>query len=200
MRNIITLFTLIFVLLADCPTAFAKDRGKGKPIGRDSRRREATQQKRGKKPKDKPARDDDRQERKVQDEDSKEDANKPRPERKAKAKRKQEPNQPPAKDKQKAKAKAKGKTHQQQLKAIDDQIAHEEAKHLERKARLERIRQLAEEENNQETIDRVNKLIEKEQHRHDRKITKLKQRKRKIQQRAETQKEKEQPEPQDVNE
>jgi hypothetical protein len=198
MKNIIILFTLIFVLLANCPAASAKDRGKGKPIGRDSRRREATQQKRGKKPKDKPAPDNDQQDRKVQDGDLKEDANKPRPERKPKAQRKQEPNRPPAKDKQKAKA--KGKTHQQQLKAIDDQITHEKEKHLERKARLERISQLAEEENNQETIDRVNKLIEKEQHRHDRKITKLQQRKQKIQQRAETRKEKEQPEPRDVNE
>jgi hypothetical protein len=188
MKNIIILFTFIIFLLADCPTASAKHPGKGKPIGRGSRRREVTRQKRGKPAKDKPAPDD----------DSKEDANKPRPERKPKAKRRPEPNQPPAEDKRKAKA--KGKAHQQQLKAIDDQIAHEKEKHLERKARLERIRQLAEEENNQETIDRVNKLIEKEQHRHDRKIAKLQQRKQKIQQRAEARKEDQQPEPQDVNE
>jgi hypothetical protein len=54
---------------------------------------------------------------------------------------------------------------QEQLNAIDKQLQLEHTKHSERMARLTRIRELAEAENNQQVLERVNKLIEKEQSR-----------------------------------
>ena len=67
------------------------------------------------------------------------------------------------------KGKAKGKGHQQQLQALDKQLRHEQAKHMERQARLARIRELAVQKGDAETIARVDKLIAKEQQVHGRK-------------------------------
>ena len=61
----------------------------------------------------------------------------------------------------------KDKDYQQRLKALQTQMAHEEAKHLRRIARLKRIRELAVGEAS--TIGRVDKLMQKEQLRYDRK-------------------------------
>lgn len=75
---------------------------------------------------------------------------------------------------------AKGKEHQQQLKAVKRQMAHEVAKHRNRVARLRRIRQLATEEGKTETVERVDKLLEKEQKRYDSKWQRMQERRQKI--------------------
>ena len=71
------------------------------------------------------------------------------------------------KGKEKGKAKehitAKGKEHQQQMKALEKQMVHEEAKHRRRVARLNRIRELAAEEGDTKTLERVDQLLQKEQ-------------------------------------
>jgi len=101
------------------------------------------------------------------------------------AKKAKEPNQPAGKAK-KGKGEAvekdvgKGKGHQQQLKALETQLVHEEAKHRRRVARLHRIRELAIGENDTKTIERVEKLIEKEQQRYVRKQQRMQERRQKI--------------------
>lgn len=74
------------------------------------------------------------------------------------------------KGKEKGKAKenvtAKGKEHQQQMKALEKQWTHEEAKHRRRVARLNRIRELAAEEGDTKTLERVDQLLQKEQQRY----------------------------------
>jgi hypothetical protein len=71
------------------------------------------------------------------------------------------------KGKEKGKAKenvtAKGREHQQQMKALEKQMMHEEAKHRRRVARLNRIRELAAEEGDTKTLERVDQLLQKEQ-------------------------------------
>jgi len=76
--------------------------------------------------------------------------------------------------------KALGKEHQQQLAALRKQLTHEEQKHLSRKARLERIRQLAADAGNTETVARVDKLIQNEQERYDTKRKTMTDREQKI--------------------
>jgi len=85
-----------------------------------------------------------------------------------------------AQDKGKAAEKALGKEHQQQLAALRKQLLHEQAKHLERKARLERIKQLAVKEGDSKTIARVDKLIADEQKQYDRKHKDVSAREQKI--------------------
>jgi len=60
-------------------------------------------------------------------------------------------------------AKGKGKGAEQQAKAFQKQLQHEQAKHMERVARLNRIRELAVKKGDNETVARVDKLIAKEQ-------------------------------------
>ncbi len=62
---------------------------------------------------------------------------------------------------------SKGKGPQQQLKALDAQMVREEAKHLRRVARLNRIRALAVGEGSTKIVERVGKLLGKEQQRYD---------------------------------
>ena len=63
----------------------------------------------------------------------------------------------------------KGKGLEQQLEALRKQIAHEEAKHNRRLARLRRIQQLGVEHGKKDIADKVNELLEKEQNRYSRK-------------------------------
>ncbi len=74
----------------------------------------------------------------------------------------------------------KGPDHQQQLKAAGHQVAHEEGKHLQRTAKLERIRELAQQEGDTKTVERVDKLIEKEKQRYDTKKQRAETRKERI--------------------
>jgi len=73
-----------------------------------------------------------------------------------------------------------GARHQQRLTAIEQQISNEEAKHRDRLARLERIRELAQQQNDTETLARVNKLIEQEQRLYDAKTLRMTHRKSRI--------------------
>jgi len=57
--------------------------------------------------------------------------------------------------------KGKGKEHQQHLQALDKQLRHEQAKQMQRQARLNRIRELAVQKGDTETVARVDKLIAK---------------------------------------
>jgi len=69
----------------------------------------------------------------------------------------------------------KGQQHQQQLLALQKQQQHEAAKHLERQARLTRIRELAVKKGDKEMIARVDKLIAKENEVNSRKLEQLQQ-------------------------
>jgi len=69
--------------------------------------------------------------------------------------------------------KGKGKGGQQQLQVFQKQLQHEQAKHMERQARLARIRELAVQKGNAETIARVDKLIAKEQEVYGRKLQQM---------------------------
>ena len=72
----------------------------------------------------------------------------------------------------------KGKGLGQQLEAVQKQIAQEEAKHLRRLARLNRIRELAVEGEATDIVKRVDKVRRKEQKRYERRHRLLKLRER----------------------
>jgi len=74
----------------------------------------------------------------------------------------------------------KGKGHRQQLEALKKQMLHENAKHLQRVARLNRIRELAAEENSTKVVEGVDKLLEREQRRYDRKWQRMQERQQKV--------------------
>lgn len=77
-----------------------------------------------------------------------------------------------------AEAKGKGKDQAQQLRALDKQIQHETAKHMEREARLARIRELAVKKNDTKTVEQVDQLIAKEKQRYEAKLLKMQAEKR----------------------
>jgi hypothetical protein len=66
---------------------------------------------------------------------------------------------------------------QQQLTMVEQQIAVEENKHRNRTARLNRIRELAQQQNDANTIARVDNLIGKDKPRYDAKMQRMKHRK-----------------------
>jgi hypothetical protein len=74
---------------------------------------------------------------------------------------------------EKGKGQAKGKDHEQQAQAFQKQQQHELAKHMERQARLNRIREIAVQKGDTEMIARVDKLIVKEQGVYGRKLQRL---------------------------
>jgi len=78
--------------------------------------------------------------------------------------------------------KGKGKEHQAQLQAMDKQLRHAQAKQLERQARLARIRELAVQKGDTETVARVDKLIAKQNQVHVRKQQHLQTQKRAMEQ------------------
>jgi len=88
------------------------------------------------------------------------------------------------KGKEKGKAKenvtAKGKEHQQQTKALEKQVVHEEAKFLRSIARLKRIRELAAEQGNTKVVERVDKIIAKAQQINSDKHKRMQEKKQKI--------------------
>jgi len=63
-----------------------------------------------------------------------------------------------------------GRDYQKQLSELQKQLNHEEQKHLERVAKMKRIRELATSKNATATVARVEKLIKKEQMRYDSKL------------------------------
>jgi len=71
------------------------------------------------------------------------------------------------------KAKAKGKGHEQQAQALQKQLQQEQGKHMERLARLNRIRELAEKKGDKDAVARVDKLIAKEQEVYGRKLQQM---------------------------
>jgi len=73
-----------------------------------------------------------------------------------------------------------GRLHQQQVKALESQNLHEQAKHLERLARLNRIRQLATQENGAKTVERVDKLLQMEGQRYSREQQRMQERTQKV--------------------
>lgn len=90
-----------------------------------------------------------------------------------------------AKDRDAEKDAAKGKQHQQQLRAVERQMLHEETKHRQRRARLERIRELALGQGKTDIVERVDKLLRKEQQNYVRRQQKMQQARQKIRQLAE---------------
>jgi hypothetical protein len=73
-----------------------------------------------------------------------------------------------------------GKRHVQQLEAVSKQIVHENAKHRERLAKLNRIRELAEQSGDTKTVERVDNLIEKQKQRYDVKSQRMQTRREKV--------------------
>jgi len=71
------------------------------------------------------------------------------------------------------KGKTLGKEHAKQAQAFQKQIRHEDAKHMERHARLVRIRELAVQKGDTEMVARVDKLMEKEQQVYSRKVQRM---------------------------
>ena len=71
------------------------------------------------------------------------------------------------------KSKSLGKEHARQAQAFQKQIQHEDAKHMERHARLVRIRELAAQKGDAEMVARVEKLMEKEQQVYSRKVQRM---------------------------
>jgi len=67
----------------------------------------------------------------------------------------------------------KGKGGVQRAQSLQKRLQHEQDKHMERHARLTRIRELAVQKGDQEMIARVDKLIQKEQQIFDRKSQRL---------------------------
>jgi len=78
------------------------------------------------------------------------------------------------------KAPGRGRLHQQQLKALQTQLIHEQAKHLWRLARLNRIRQLAAETGDTKTVERVDKLLGMENQRFSREQQRMQERHQKV--------------------
>jgi len=75
-------------------------------------------------------------------------------------------------------AQGRGQGHQQQLRALEAQQRRHQAKHMERQARLARIRELAVETGDAEMIARVDKLMGTQQQVHQRKTAQIQQQKR----------------------
>ncbi len=71
------------------------------------------------------------------------------------------------------KGKSPGKEGIKHAEAFRKQLRHEDAKHLQRHARLLRIRELAAQKGDKEMVARVEKLMEKEQQLHGRKLQKF---------------------------
>ncbi len=158
---------IVLVLAWSCGTVFAQ--GKGKGAGRQGKRTEKLQRKH----KSRQA-----------------DANEPGGQGKEKRVRRQEHRRKQWETRRKERQKirvtrGKGKGHQQQLKSLKTQMVHEEAKHRRRIARLKRIRELAAEENDTKTVERVAKLLEMELLRHNRKRQRMQEREQKALQLAE---------------
>jgi hypothetical protein len=63
----------------------------------------------------------------------------------------------------------KGRDHQKQLKELQQQLTRQEQKHLERMAKMQRIKELAAQKNSEHTLARVQKLMKREQARYGRK-------------------------------
>jgi hypothetical protein len=79
-------------------------------------------------------------------------------------------------------AKARGKGHQQQLKALEKQMLREDAKHNKRAARLQRILDLAKEKGDTKAVERVTKLMGREQQRYEGKHQRMVERRGRIEQ------------------
>jgi hypothetical protein len=156
---------IVLVLAWSCGTVFAQ--GKGKGAGRQGKRAEKLQRKH----KSRQA-----------------DANEPGGQGKEKRVRRQEHRRKQWETRRKERQKirvTRGKGHQQQLKSLKTQMVHEEAKHRRRIARLKRIRELAAEENDTKTVERVVKLLEMELLRHNHKRKRMQEREQKALQLAE---------------
>jgi len=75
---------------------------------------------------------------------------------------------------------AEGAVNQQPLEAIEQQISLEEAKHRDRLARLNRIRELAQQQGDTEKVAQVDKLLTEDQRRYDMKMQRMNRGKKRI--------------------
>jgi len=185
MKKILFLYFIVMVVFWSCGLASAKQAGQGKDDHAEKSRRKAIQDKTDQ----------------IRSKGFKADANRPsgKGERKHFRDESQRQTQRGKREKLRqmrrqaeGESQARGKVekseelkkHQQQLSAFKTQALEEEAKHRKRLARLERIRQLAVEENSTEIIERVDKLLEKQQQRYERKRQRIRMRIEKSEQKA----------------
>jgi hypothetical protein len=75
-------------------------------------------------------------------------------------------------------AETRGKAHEQQMRAFEKQAQHDAAKHMERQARLARIRELAAQKGDDKMVARVDELIAKENQLHERRFQRMQAQKR----------------------
>jgi hypothetical protein len=172
MRNTLLSTVIAAVLLWGCGTAFAKAGGKGK--GGDEKGKQASTAGETKASEDKAVRKG-AGKRKVRaaETDAGKTKGKGKSEAKVKATRK-------GKAEEKKGLKRAGKGHQQQLAAFERQMRREEGKHNRRAARLQRLLTLANEKGDPKIIERVKKLMDKEQQRYDRKLRRSQDRRQKM--------------------
>lgn len=187
MKKVILSLLILLVLTWSCDTVFAQGKSKGKGKGRQDKQADKVEEKKAGKGKavEKNAGE---PKGKGKGKVVETDAGKGKGKGKGKAAEKdtaRDKDRGRVKAAEKDTAKGRGKGHQQQLKALEAQMFHEEAKHVKRVARLERIRELAAEEGNTKTVARVDKLLGKERQRYDRKLQRMQERKHKILQLAE---------------
>ncbi len=89
-------------------------------------------------------------------------------------------NAPGAKGRREMAGKTAGEMHKQQLKMLEQQTSQELAKHRERVAKLTRIRDLAQQQGDTKTVERVDKLLEQDKNRYEAMTKRMERRKNTI--------------------
>lgn len=187
MKKVLLSILVLLILLSNSSAVFAKDKGKGGGAGRGLKGTTKVRQK-GREPRIDVGEQGERGKAKRVRKEERRKMREMEAEGKKKAKGGEDVNWPGRKFGKGAaeeKQVGRGREHQQQLGAVRTQMTHEEAKHLRRQARLQRLRELAVEEGKTETIARIDKLIEKEQGRYGRKRQRMEKREEKVLQLAE---------------
>ncbi len=207
MKRVIIFVTVALVVLPALDTVFARGRGGGGTRAGKSGAQVKAQEKANRAEAARPAGDKDEKQRlekerreRIRDKarkqvrQSREQLQKKMRERASEAKRKtgakgklaeKKAGRDEAKGKSVEQSKGQGKEHKQQATAAAKQAANEKAKHRRREARLNRIRELAEQQGNTQMVQRVDKLMTKEQKRYERQMESMVQRNGRVEQLSE---------------
>jgi inner centromere protein len=191
MKPVLFASLVLFIVLLACTAVLAQGKGKGGGGGQQQKTEKVGQsEKQAKSEVQKPSegiREDKGQSKEQRD--RKRGREEPTAEQKEQQKQKQiqeKAAQVKEKGQEAEKLKAAGKEHQQQLKALDEQLAHEQGKHADRVSRLQRMRELAVAEGDTKTVARIDKLAEKEQQRFDGRLKNMEEKRAKILELAES--------------
>lgn len=174
MKKLLITIITAFALICSCQNALAKGGGGGSKAGRNT-------EKQGKAKTQNQQRKQQQKHERHQEHETAENQKQPRKEQQKQIK-KQEQKQERHQNRQQQRvqqAGGQGKGHQQQLRAVETQMNHEQTKHAERMARLRRIRELAAAEGSTKKIERIDGLMQKELQRHESHRNRLQQQKQK---------------------